>query len=62
VARRPKSPLGDDQSARIGDVGVDRQRFVGDEVRIGGNGELDFAVSVLEVVKRHVAQVRLGMI
>jgi hypothetical protein len=51
-------PLRDDQSSGIGDVGVNRQGFVGDEIRIGGSGELNFAVDVIEVAKRHITQVR----
>jgi hypothetical protein len=66
-ARRTTSPrwrgdrkrqLCDDESARIRNVGVDRQRFVGDEVRIDGNGELDFAVRVFEVGETDITHIR----
>ena len=41
--RRPaaEGPLGDDESAGVGNVGVGRERFIGHEARIGDDGELE---------------------
>ena len=57
----PEDPSCDDESAGIRDVGVDRKRLVRDEMGIGGNGELEFTVDVIEVAKRHVAHVRAAV-
>jgi hypothetical protein len=45
------SVLRDDESAGIHDVGIDREGFVGDEMWIYGNGELEFTMDVVEVAK-----------
>jgi hypothetical protein len=47
--------LCDDESAGISGLGVDREGFVGDEIGIGGDGEFEFAVDVIEVLKADVA-------
>ena len=54
----PEVTLGADESARIRDVGIDREGLACDEVGIGGHGELDFTVDVIRVAKRDAPQVR----